>query len=130
MASPSYSPSVASSGKKDMAFLDQDLFTKLLCLERKRSERTGTHFGLALLYPRRIFNLKPLCDTLLSKVRETDLAGWYRQKEVAAVIFYCELDILYTDLLGQYLPHQNKEYQHTYTTTTEDNLIGAHSQVR
>ena len=84
MASPSYSPSVASSNKTNMAFLDQDLFTKLLSLERKRTERTGTRFGLALLNVRRIYNLKPLCDALVSKIRETDLAGWYRRREVAA----------------------------------------------
>jgi len=70
-----------------MIFLNQDLFTNLLSLERKRCERSGQAFGLALLDVTRILNLLPLCDTLSSQMRETDLTGWYRQEAVAGIIF-------------------------------------------
>ena len=70
-----------------MTFLDQDLFLKLLSLERKRSERTGQPFGLALLDVRSNFNLRSLCNALVLKMRETDLVGWYCQEAVIGIIF-------------------------------------------
>jgi len=70
-----------------MLFLNQDLFTSFLSLERKRSERTGQPFGLALLDVAQISDKLSLCNALSSHVRETDLLGWFRQESVAGIIF-------------------------------------------
>ncbi|MEJ2111283.1 MAG: sugar transferase [Acidobacteriota bacterium] len=70
-----------------MRFLDQELFTSLLSLERKRCERTGHAFGLALLDLSDSPVVLPLCNALATQMRETDLCGWYRQELVAGVIF-------------------------------------------
>lgn len=70
-----------------MRYLDQELFTHLLSMERKRCERTGHSFGLALLDVSNLQVVLPLCDALASQMRETDLSGWYRQETVAGVIF-------------------------------------------
>ena len=70
-----------------MAFFPQELFSTLLLLERKRCERSGSQFGLALLDVDRLPDASSLCKALGSQLRETDLAGWYRKQSVAGVIF-------------------------------------------
>jgi lipopolysaccharide/colanic/teichoic acid biosynthesis glycosyltransferase len=70
-----------------MPFFPQDLFLTLLCLERKRSERSGYPFGLALLDVARLPDAHPLCDALSSHMRATDITGWYRDPSIAGVIF-------------------------------------------
>ncbi len=71
-------------------FCNQDLFQTLLCMERKRSERTGASFALGLL------DVEPLGDrrkseavssALSAEIRETDIAGWYRSSSVMGAIF-------------------------------------------
>ena len=56
-----------------MRYLDQEIFTNLLSLERKRCERTGNSFGLALLDVEQLPVVLPLCNALASHMRETDL---------------------------------------------------------
>ncbi len=70
-----------------MAFFSQDLFSTLLCLERKRCERSGNPFGLALLEVSRLDDTVPFQDEFCSHLRATDIAGWYREKAVIGVIF-------------------------------------------
>jgi len=76
-----------------LGMLPQHLFIKLLCLERKRTERSGKRFVLMLLDPGNL--LKPcharVMSSLLSAVsqstRDTDLKGWYKDGAIIGVIF-------------------------------------------
>jgi lipopolysaccharide/colanic/teichoic acid biosynthesis glycosyltransferase len=70
-----------------MAFFPQDLFSTLLCLERKRCERSGHRFGLALLEVASLADTASLRDNLCSQLRATDIPGWYREKSVIGIIF-------------------------------------------
>jgi lipopolysaccharide/colanic/teichoic acid biosynthesis glycosyltransferase len=70
-----------------MAFFPEDLFSTLLLLERKRCERSGHRFALALLDVSRLSDTIPLCDYICSQMRETDIAGWYRDPSVMGIIF-------------------------------------------
>jgi lipopolysaccharide/colanic/teichoic acid biosynthesis glycosyltransferase len=71
-----------------VTFFNQTLFSTFLTLERKRSERSGSPFGLALLEvnPETI----SLCQS--PPLRSTDLIGWYRES--------CTLGIIFTTLNG------------------------------
>jgi exopolysaccharide biosynthesis polyprenyl glycosylphosphotransferase len=68
---------------KSVAFFNQELFTTLLSLERKRSERSGTPFGLALLD----VSDHPEPAALCAHVRATDIAGWYHEPSTLGIIF-------------------------------------------
>jgi lipopolysaccharide/colanic/teichoic acid biosynthesis glycosyltransferase len=70
-----------------MTFFPENLFSTLLLMERKRCERSGTRFALALLDVAQIDNPEPICDALCSRLRETDIAGWYREGKVIGAIF-------------------------------------------
>jgi lipopolysaccharide/colanic/teichoic acid biosynthesis glycosyltransferase len=72
---------------KFVAFFPEDLFSTLLLLERKRCERSGARFGLALLEVDTIANHEPVRDLLCSQLRETDIPGWYRNGKVMGAIF-------------------------------------------
>jgi len=75
-----------------MQLADEILFKRLLLLERRRCERTGTRFALMLL------DVKDLTRTLsraaIEKIaveigatmRETDITGWHQQDSVIGVI--------------------------------------------
>lgn len=73
--------------------LPQDLFIKLLCLERKRTERSGRRFVLMLLDPGTLLQKakSPVLPRLLSAIthstRDTDLRGWYKEGAIIGVIF-------------------------------------------
>jgi lipopolysaccharide/colanic/teichoic acid biosynthesis glycosyltransferase len=73
--------------------LPQELFMKLLCLERKRTERSGRRFVLMLLDPGNLLKAakSPVMASLLAAIaqstRDTDLKGWYREGSVIGVIF-------------------------------------------
>lgn len=78
--------------------LSEELFIKLLSIERKRTERSGRRFVLMLLDPGKLldagWNTDPICrliGTLSQTVRDTDLRGWYREHSIIGVIF-TELD--------------------------------------
>jgi lipopolysaccharide/colanic/teichoic acid biosynthesis glycosyltransferase len=73
--------------------IPQDLFLKLLCLERRRTERSGRRFVLMLLdagdllkTPKRPV-LANLMSALTLSTRDTDLKGWYKVGSVIGVIF-------------------------------------------
>jgi lipopolysaccharide/colanic/teichoic acid biosynthesis glycosyltransferase len=68
-------------------FYSQELFSTLLSLERKRCERSGNKFGLALLEICHLADAAPLRDALCSQLRETDIVGWYRASSVIGIIF-------------------------------------------
>jgi lipopolysaccharide/colanic/teichoic acid biosynthesis glycosyltransferase len=74
--------------------LPRQLFMKMLCLERKRSERSGRRFVLMLLDLGEILGSEAQTGTfqkILSAVRasarETDIIGWYGNGSTIGVIF-------------------------------------------
>lgn len=79
--------------------LEEKLFTKLLCLERKRAERSRKQFILALIDVQpaapsgktetalRERTLRDMTALLAAATRETDILGWYEQHRVLGVIF-------------------------------------------
>ncbi|MGH9632805.1 MAG: hypothetical protein ACRD7E_31260, partial [Bryobacteraceae bacterium] len=75
--------------------LDQKSFTRMLCLERKRTERSGRRFVLMLLEwgdlvrrPRHDDQaIEKVMRTLLTATRDTDIKGWYKERSVVGVIF-------------------------------------------
>jgi len=69
-------------------------FREMLCLERKRAERSKKPFLLMLVYPDgdranedRDKVLNRICQVALSCTREIDIKGWYHDQEVVGVIF-------------------------------------------
>ncbi len=74
--------------------LPRQLFMKMLCVERKRSERSGRRFILMLLEPGDILNgdgptetLGQILAVLHRSTRETDITGWYGNGATIGVIF-------------------------------------------
>jgi lipopolysaccharide/colanic/teichoic acid biosynthesis glycosyltransferase len=76
------------------AFLDQDLFVRMLRLERKRTERSNRRFVLMLLDVCGLLkadenreNFRNVITLLSHSIRETDIQGWYKDDSVIGVIF-------------------------------------------
>src|SRR5262245_25842181 len=74
--------------------LSEDVFRRLISLERKRSERTQRPFVLLLMDTGRNLptekNGRILLDILSSlqaATRETDVMGWYESNSVVGVMF-------------------------------------------
>jgi len=73
--------------------LPQQLFLKLLCLERKRAERSGRHFVLMLLDPGNLLKsaeaqaIRNVMMAISRSTRDTDLKGWYKDGSIVGVIF-------------------------------------------
>jgi lipopolysaccharide/colanic/teichoic acid biosynthesis glycosyltransferase len=82
-----------ASGSGNLGLISEELFTKLLCLERKRSERSRKQFALMLVdagellrTDRREVALEQMTAALSLSTRETDIRGWYRKDSVLGVI--------------------------------------------
>ena len=74
--------------------IDQEAFLQLLCLERKRSDRSGRRFVLMLLHTGELLsntNNKLAFQNFLRELcvltRDTDVKGWYKQDALFGVIF-------------------------------------------
>ena len=74
--------------------LPEELFLGMLCLERKRAERSGDKFTLILLDARAALQNASTHDILrrITKAadkarRDTDIAGWYKDHAVLGIIF-------------------------------------------
>lgn len=74
--------------------LAEEFFLGMLCLERKRAERSGRKVLLLLLDAEDVIEsdhkqaiLKDLVSAANAARRETDPAGWYKQDSVLGVIF-------------------------------------------
>jgi len=72
----------------------EDYFNKMLCLERKRSERTHKPILLLLVNVEKIapFHgsdnmLQSIVSALTSSIREVDLCGWYEDRSVIGVMY-------------------------------------------
>ena len=76
-----------------LGMLPQQLFLKLLCLERKRAERSGRRFVLMLLDPGRLLQsakarvMQNVVLAISQSTRDTDLKGWYKDGAIVGVIF-------------------------------------------
>jgi lipopolysaccharide/colanic/teichoic acid biosynthesis glycosyltransferase len=75
-------------------FLDQELFTMMLRLERKRTERSQRRFVLMLLESGNLLKagenqhaLDKVVAALAHSTRETDFKGWYKRDFVIGIIF-------------------------------------------
>jgi len=68
-------------------FFPEELFLFLLTLEQKRCQRSEIRFALALFDVAHLEDWAPFCDELCSKLRETDIAGWYSQSNIIGTIF-------------------------------------------
>ena len=74
--------------------LPEELFLGMLCLERKRAERSGDKFTLILMDARPALARASAHDVLrrITKAadkarRDTDIAGWYKDHAVLGIIF-------------------------------------------
>ena len=75
------------------ALESEEMFRKVLSLERKRSERSRQRFVLMLLHAAQLLQgegreavLDSLTKALSTSTRETDLHGWYKKDAVVGVI--------------------------------------------
>jgi lipopolysaccharide/colanic/teichoic acid biosynthesis glycosyltransferase len=74
--------------------LSEEIFLGILCLDRKRAERSGNKLALILLdaedavgHARREQILEGIVQAANASRRETDPAGWYRKDSVLGIIF-------------------------------------------
>ena len=89
------SSKTAGSHNHNNPFFDEDLFRRMLVLERKRTERTKQSFLLALVdiaalrgQKREVRNIVgKVIGSLCSISRETDVKGWYSTGKTLGVIF-------------------------------------------
>jgi lipopolysaccharide/colanic/teichoic acid biosynthesis glycosyltransferase len=85
--------SVLREGSAGLGMLPQELFMKLLCLEQKRTQRSGRRFVLMLLDPGNLLKgarapgLAHLMSVIAQSTRDTDLKGWYKHGSIIGVIF-------------------------------------------
>lgn len=85
--------SVIREQSAGISMLPQELFMKMLCLERKRTERSGRRFVLMLVDPGRLLKsdnssvMTKLLSAIRQSTRDTDLKGWYKEGSVIGVIF-------------------------------------------
>ena len=82
-----------SSEDRNSPPLSEESFTKMLCLERKRAERSRKPFALMLVEASKLLQtdhhnivLERLAVVLSLSTRETDICGWYKQGSAIGVI--------------------------------------------
>ena len=85
-----YFPQKEQSG---LGMLPEQLFMKLLCLERRRTERSGRRFVLMLLDAGNLLKrinvlaLPKVLSAVTHSTRDTDLTGWYKDGSIIGVIY-------------------------------------------
>jgi len=74
--------------------LAEEVFRRIFCWERKRAERSGSCFLLMLVQVESVLQenqseetLAKIVSALSCSTRETDIAGWYRERATVGVIF-------------------------------------------
>ena len=101
MTTPLRSVSLTAPPKKDCDedsqrlhhFLSQELFLRMLLVERKRSERSGRAFALMLLQSAKLLRngnhstLSKVIYALANSTRDTDTKGWYEEHTTLGIIF-------------------------------------------
>jgi lipopolysaccharide/colanic/teichoic acid biosynthesis glycosyltransferase len=91
----------------------QQLFMRMLCLERKRSERSNRRFVLMLLESPALLgtDYSPALDKVLLSlsrlIRDTDITGWYQNGSILGVLFteIGATDTSFADLLAPKVHH-------------------------
>src|SRR5256885_12725248 len=84
---------VASIDEGQLGLAGESLFSRMLCLERRRSERTGHSFILMLLGIEALASdidarvIEKIGVALASATRDTDIRGWYKCYSTIGVIF-------------------------------------------
>ena len=83
-----------SSWVDDAKVLPEEHFHRMICLERKRAERSGKPFLLMLLDTGRVARtekngkvLQNIFSALALSTRDTDVIGWYQDQSVVGVMF-------------------------------------------
>jgi exopolysaccharide biosynthesis polyprenyl glycosylphosphotransferase len=86
--------SVIHGESSSFGMLAQEAFLRMLCLERKRTERSGRRFVLMLVDADGLLKsggdgpaTERLLDAVNRPIRDTDLIGWYRNGSIIGVIF-------------------------------------------
>ena len=76
-----------------MTLAPEEMFRRVLSLERKRSERSRQRFVLMLLHAGNLLQaeqgeaiLGAITKGLSQSIRETDIPGWYQKDQVLGVI--------------------------------------------
>jgi lipopolysaccharide/colanic/teichoic acid biosynthesis glycosyltransferase len=84
----------AASHEAVASFVSEQEFRRMLCRERKRSERSRKHLLLMLVdckHSKSRSADKPLIEqvagVVAAEIRETDLAGWFESEAVVGAIF-------------------------------------------
>ena len=87
-------PPIEAPRSESPSILSEEYFHKMICLERKRAERSGKPFLLMLLDTGRMLpserNSKVLQNVLAAlalSTRDTDLTGWYKAEAVVGIMF-------------------------------------------
>ena len=83
----------ARSEDAGFTLVPEELFRKVLAIERKRSERSRQRFVLMLLHVGKVLEteqremvLEGITEALSNSARETDFHGWYESGSVVGVI--------------------------------------------
>ena len=85
--------SAASVDDHVFGLADEQFFNRMLCLERKRAERTGDPFVLMLVDLGRLAEthgfdcVERVCASIQSQMRETDLPGWYEHPVTVGIVY-------------------------------------------
>src|SRR5271167_4767349 len=81
-----------STGVREV--LNEELFKRMIAVERKRTERSGEPFLLMLLEAGNQQSLEKseralvnILSVLPSSIRETDVIGWYKDRATVGVVF-------------------------------------------
>ena len=75
-----------------MKIADESLFKRLLVIERRRAERTGSRFALMLVDMEELGStlgreaMEGIGQAIAGSMRETDVTGWYKNSSVLGVI--------------------------------------------
>jgi lipopolysaccharide/colanic/teichoic acid biosynthesis glycosyltransferase len=88
-------------------FFGEDLFLRMLRLERKRTERSGRPFALMLFDCERLSGrsayLYPALAALSRATRETDIRGWYSGHIFGVILIEVQLSAIETVILPRVL---------------------------
>jgi lipopolysaccharide/colanic/teichoic acid biosynthesis glycosyltransferase len=116
-----------SPALRKRSFVSEDEFLRFLCLERKRSERSGKPFLVMLVEGGALFAAggrdrvpARIAEALLSSTRDTDLVGWYKSGSIMGVLcteiadeLSVAMNVLlakFTSLVGKLIPAEQESH--------------------
>lgn len=91
-AHATFRPPQPISSSQDLHVLEEDAFQRMICLERKRTERSRKPLLLMLLDASACDHngggdLNAIISMLASMTRVTDITGWYKDRSIIGVMF-------------------------------------------